>query len=69
MNLRFGVDESGDRRANLQGRASDFQNAVAHHDIMNGLNELATTVPIEHRFDPYVQNGGSVLGIRPVLHF
>ena len=32
---------------------------------MDVLTEHSTDVPIQHRFDPYTQNGGSVLGAHP----
>ena len=37
-------------------------------DEMDVFAEHSTDVPIQHRFDPYTQNGGSVLGTLPAKH-
>jgi len=41
------------------GRAIQFKHP--RHRISR-MTEYATELPIERRFDPYVQNGGSILG-------
>ena len=35
---------------------------------MEVFSEHATELPIQHRFEPYTQNGGSVLGIDVYSH-
>jgi len=35
-----------------------------HHAHYTRMTEYATQVPTEHKFDPYVENGGSILGTR-----
>jgi hypothetical protein len=60
-----------DRRSNqnLSANHSHAQAGIisSKDDEMDVFAEHSTNVPIQHRFDPYTQNGGSVLGISPVM--
>lgn len=60
-----GIDaQSPNRRAASDDHSEDSLDIEAEMDV---LAEYNAQEPIQHRFDPYTQNGGSVLGTSHLL--